>query len=49
MLNAPARFKAHAGEYLRGIPPQVGCTDAICATSFSCTLADARVRTLRRS
>ena len=29
MLNASARFKAHAGEYLRGLPPQVGCADAI--------------------
>ena len=24
MLHASARFKAHAGEYLRGLPPQVG-------------------------
>ena len=40
MLNASARFKAHAGEYLRGLPPQVGCADAIqarrCELLHSC-------------
>ena len=33
MHHAPARFKAHAGEYLRGLPPQVWLnTDAVQAT-----------------